>query len=350
MSAGDFSADYFDGHNSRRRPVLVEVAGDMLAIRGDGIFFDVPREKARVLPRLGETPLRIGLPGGGLLVALDFDKVDASLGVPRSRTLAHRLESHTLFVILALAAIVVGAWFAYRDGIPWASKRIAERIPVELEAQLADQGLESLDRFLFRKSTVPAWRRESLTREFTALAASAGAPPGARLEFRNGGFVGANALTLPGGLVVITDQLTKRMDDRRLAAILAHELGHVHHRHGMRLVLDNSLSAFLMMAVFGDVSAVASVAATVPTVFVNTGYSRDYEREADAYALRLLAQAGRSPRDFVDALDLLRPEGRAGEAPDRQGPRDPGYLSTHPDIEERMQAAEDMIETGRGPR
>lgn len=64
MSTGDFSADYFDGHTSRRRPVLVEVAGEMLAIRGDGVFVDVPREKANFLPRLGETPLRIGLPGG----------------------------------------------------------------------------------------------------------------------------------------------------------------------------------------------------------------------------------------------------------------------------------------------
>ncbi len=338
MIAG-FSADFFDGRTSRRRPVMVEVQGDLLAVRGEGVFLDVVREKAEVLPRLGSTPVRIAIPGGGLLVAGDFDAVDAELGVPPSRTLAHRLESHLLVVVLALAGIALAAWFAYAEGIPWASKRIAERIPVELEAQLANQALESLDRFLFRRSAVPDWRRESLAREFAALAERAGVPPGARLEFRDGGYIGANAITLPGGIVVVTDQLTMRMDDRRIAAILAHELGHVQHRHGTRLVLDNSLNAFIMMAVYGDVSAVAGVAATVPTVFVSTGYSRDYEREADAYALELLARAGRSPRDFVDALELLRPEERNCGAPEPCGEREPGYLSTHPGIEERIEAA-----------
>lgn len=350
MSAAAFSADYFDGRTSRRRPVLVEVAGGILAIRGDGVYVDVPRDKANVLARLGETPVRIDLPGGGLLVAVDFDAVDATLGVPRSRTLAHRLESHTLFVILALAGIVVGAWFAYRDGIPWASGKIAARIPVEIEAQLSTQALESLDSILFRPTALPGERRQALGEAFAKLVALANVPPGARLEFRDGGFVGPNALTLPGGVVVVTDQLAGLVDDRRLAAILAHELGHVRHRHGTRHLLNNSLHAFFAMAVFGDVSAVAGIAATVPTVFVNTGYSRDFEREADAFALDLLPRAGMNVQDFVLALDALRRMEHGDRESARRGAREFGYLSTHPDIEERLEAAEDAMRAGWAAR
>jgi len=346
MTGTDFSADYFDGHTSRRRVVIVSVASGFVAIRGEGVFVDLPREKASVLPRLGRTPVRIGLPGGGLLVANDFDAVEASLGVPRARTLAYRLESHLLFVVLALAAIVIGAWFAYRDGIPWASGRIAARIPAGIEAELSAQALESFDKFLFRPSAITAQRREALGVAFSRLAAKADVPPGVRLAFRNGGFVGPNALTLPGGVIVVTDQLANMMDDRRLAAILAHELGHVHHRHGTRHLLNNSLHALFAMAVFGDVSAVASLAALVPTVFLETGYSRDFEREADAFALELLPRAGMVVQDFVLALDTLRGLERKERDSDRGRARDFGYLSTHPDIEERLETAENAMRAG----
>jgi Zn-dependent protease with chaperone function len=342
VSAG-FAADFFDGRTSRRHAVQVGVDDGTLAIRGDGMSLDVPRAQADVHPRLGTTPVRIALPGGGLLVARDFEAVDSSLGVPRARTLAYRLESHLGFVLVALAGVVVGGWFTYHDGIPWASRKIAERISPEVETELSKEALASADALIFRPSLLSPEQRAQASREFSSLLARADVPRGTRLEFRDGRFFGANAFTLPGGVIIATDKLVALLDDRQLAAVLAHELGHVRYRHGTRHLLNNSIHALFAMAVFGDVSAVAGVAATVPTALMNTGYSRDFEREADSYAFRLLKRSERSPRDFASALEALRGDvlgpGENGK------PRTPenrfGYFATHPDTEERIKAAED---------
>ncbi|MGZ5088514.1 MAG: M48 family metallopeptidase, partial [Usitatibacter sp.] len=211
----------------------------------------------------------------------------------------------------------------------------AERIPPSMEEELSRQTLASADTFVFKPSKVDPARREAVNRDFASLRAVASVPGGTRLEFRDGEFLGPNALTFPGGVIVVTDKLVEIMDDDQVVAVLAHELGHVHHRHGTRHLLNNSMHALIAMAVFGDVSAVAGTAATVPTVLVNTAYSRDFEREADGYAFELLRRSGRSPLDFARALESLRAEiARLG------GPHiKAGYFSTHPDFGERIEAA-----------
>jgi Zn-dependent protease with chaperone function len=336
--SAEFTADFFDGRTSRRHAVVVGVHDDTLAIRGDDVAFNAPRSQASVHPRLGTAPVRIALPGGGLLVA-DFASVDSSLGVPRARTLAHRLESHAAVVVIALLGIVAGGWFAYSDGIPWAARKIAERIPPEVEAELSKEALASADSVIFHPSKLPEEARIAVNREFSSLVASADVPRGTRLELRDGQFLGANAFTLPGGVVVVTDKLVEILEPKEVGAVIAHELGHVHYRHGTRHLLDNSIHALFAMAVFGDVSAVAGLAATVPTVLMNTAYSRDFEREADSYAYQLLKSPGRSPRDFAAALESLRSSSQGERS--RAFQERYGYLSTHPDFEERIKAAED---------
>jgi Zn-dependent protease with chaperone function len=343
-----FDADYFDGRTSRRRPVRVEVSPGTLAIRGEDVAIDVAPGQASVHPRLGSTPARIALPDGGLLVTPDFPAVEAALRVPSRRTLAHRLESHPLAVVVAMLGIAIGGWFMYQDGIPWASARIAERIPPEIESQLATETLKSIDSFIFRPSRAAPQDKAAVAAEFARLLPAAGVPSGTRLEFRDGTIAGPNALALPGGVIVVTDQLIDILEVREVAAVLAHELGHVHHRHGLRHVLNNSLHAFVVMAVFGDASAMAGVASTVPTVFINTAYSRDFEREADAFAVQLLKSLNLSPLDFADALDSLQYSLTCEEGGKRAKTRDFGYLSTHPDAGERMLAAE--AAAGEGAR
>lgn len=127
-----------------------------------------------------------------------------------------------------------------------------------------------------------------------------------RLELRQGGGVGANALALPSGVIIVTDELVAlARHDEELTAVLAHEVGHVTNRHSMRLLLQSSATALLIATLTGDITSLTALAASIPTVLVQTGYSRQFEREADDYAYDYLAAAGIPPRRFGDSLTRL---------------------------------------------
>jgi Zn-dependent protease with chaperone function len=356
-----FHADYFDGRTSGRRRVEVVVAAGRAVIRGDGVEAEHAVADLRVQPRLGSTPHRIHLPDGGLLVTQD--PVEEVLEVPRSAGLAHRLESRMGFIAIALVGLVIALGLGHQYGVPWLAREVAFRIPPEMEAEIAREGMETLDRHVFKASVLPAARQAELRSTFTQLT-TAGVVP-ATIEFRDGGFLGANAFALPGGVVVITDQLVALLeDDGRIAAVLAHEVGHLEHRHGTRHILQDSISGLFLAAVLGDASAIGSLVATLPVVLSHTANSREFEREADTFAYGVMKKTGRSPRLLGEALALLEqhaqsrgedcpvplePEKPGGEAKKEEPPKKPrrsaaadlGYLSTHPPTEERIRAAEE---------
>ena len=148
-----FRADYFDGRSSRRRPVEVVVVAGRAVITGEEVALEHDLEELAVQPRVGRTPLRIVLPGGGLLVT--GDDIGAVLRIPRPEGIAHRLESHLRYVVGAMAGLVVVGVLGHQFGIPWLAREVAYRIPAELEADIATQGLKELDRFIFKPSTLP---------------------------------------------------------------------------------------------------------------------------------------------------------------------------------------------------
>src|SRR5690606_4047665 len=127
-----------------------------------------------------------------------------------------------------------------------------------------------------------------------------------RIEFRRGGDFGANALALPHGALVVTDELVFLLeDDRELLGVLAHEIGHVVHRHALRSVLQNSAVFVVIALVTGDVSSGAVLGGALPAFLLQRRFSRAFEREADAHALATLRAAKIPPQHFAEALERL---------------------------------------------
>lgn len=95
-----------------------------------------------------------------------------------------------------------------------------------------------------------------------------------------------NAVAVPGGGVGVTKGLLERMESERgLALVLAHELGHHQSRHCLkrlgRLLIVRAGFSF----VFGS-SGPSGVDSALS--LAESGYSRDQEREADRFGMRLV--------------------------------------------------------------
>ncbi|MEH6418277.1 M48 family metallopeptidase [Pseudomonas sp. CGJS7] len=147
-----------------------------------------------------------------------------------------------------------------------------------------------------------------------------------------------NAFALPGGKVgVNTGIFTVAKNQDQLAAVIAHEIGHVVSRHHDERITRQMSSQValnvlgsLMGARYGEGAASATSqlgGAALQTAFLLPG-SRTQESEADVVGQRLMAQAGYDPRQAVNLWQNMMSAG---------GSRPPQWLSTHPDPAARIQ-------------
>ncbi len=336
MTSG-FSIDgwFYPGGSSRRLSARLRWHGDGTVVidTDDG---DAVRCKARELdipPRVGDSARLIVLPGGSSFETRDNDAVDllAARSEPDAPPrIVHVLESRWPYVFVALLVIIAASYFAVAKAVPFAAEKASRAVPERILKQIGVETLKILDGSVFGPSRLGEGQQRRLRAYFGRMAAGArgGRGYGFNLQFRRGNAAGANAFALPDGTIVVTDELVEIASGREeVGAVLAHEMGHVVHRHGLRMVIQDSVVTVAVMLITGDVLSASSVAAALPAVLVRGGYSREFEREADVYAYRYMKEHGMDPASFISMLEKLeeRHRGAAG----------PGLLSTHPSYEQR---------------
>ena len=304
------SAMWFDGQTARRTRVALLVSDRSVQVMGASVEGDdasesaiahVPRDGVHVSERIGDTPYRLTFPGGGLAVTSDHAGVESAFGLSPSEHWLSRMERARWVVVAAMVGLAAALFFAYQTLIPMAADAVAQRIPREAERTLGTVALQGLDRWILKTSQLEANELSAVRELFVALADKAGLTGGVELQFRD---TAPNALALPGGTVVVTDGLVRlfKADERLLAGVIAHELGHVHHRHSLRHLLAGSASSLMVGALLGDVSGVSALVTSAPLILSTLYYTREAEMEADQYAFNLLKKSGRSPKDFADAM------------------------------------------------
>jgi len=335
------SAGYYDGRVSTRREVTLSLEGKNLRIIGPGIDASYPIGSIRATAGVGAIRRSIRLPGGGMCEVADtafLAEVERQQGKGRFTALLHRWERSIPLAVAALVLTVAVVVIFMRFGVPALARHAAFVLPVSAEASLGRESLATLDRFLFKPSRIAEGRRLELQALFREMTASMPGGSGYRLVFRESPAMGANALALPSGIIVMTDGMAKlAKNDDELAAVLAHELGHVRERHLLRHVLQNSVATLLMATVTGDILSVTSLSAALPTALIDAKFSRDFEREADDAACAYLRRKGIPVSHYIDILSRLQTQLDKKSKETVKGEETvKNYLSTHPATEERI--------------
>ena len=282
------------------------------------------------------------LADGASLQASDsaaFDAWRAQHG-PREGWVVRAQQQWRSTLVALVLLLVVGA-AGYRWGVPLAASGLVALVPAAADEAVGAQALESVQGRWLKPTQLPAQRQQDLRAAFAQMVAqawptggAAGQAPGYTLRFHAATpELGPNAFALPGGDIVITDELVALLEghDDTLLGVMAHELGHVQLRHGMHALAQFTLLSTATSIALGDFS---SVLAVLPAWLAQMGYSRDAEREADAVAVRLLQASGRSPAAMVVLFERLGQRGGAAEAAADRGP--PMAFASHPADAERV--------------
>jgi Zn-dependent protease with chaperone function len=137
----------------------------------------------------------------------------------------------------------------------------------------------------------------------------------------------ANAIALPGGKIYVFEGLlTKAENVDELAGVLAHELGHVKNRDGLRNLIYNGGTSFLIGLLFGDVTGSSAIIFASRELF-QASHSREAERTADQTTIDVMRKLGRSPKPMGEFL--LRVTGK-------EKGKGLALISSHPLSEDRL--------------
>ncbi len=338
-----FNASFFDGKSSRvhQVQVLLDEEAEQLSVRGAAAGEQrYPLADIKIAPRVGRTPRFIYLTDGASLETQDNEAVDnivPALPHGRFHLAQHHVESKLRWIILMLALTIAFGWATIEYGVPYFAKQVAFALPRNVDEQLGDGALATLDEYIFNPSSLGASDRTRLRDRFDQMVASSDLEADdVQLEFRASPVMGANALALPSGIIIMTDELVRMaVDDEEILAVLAHEIGHIRHRHSLRGVLQNSTVALMIAGITGDLASLTSISATIPTLMVQLKYSRGFELEADDDAVALMKEMNIEPTKLGDIL-LRMTDATSDETESEEGNDISDYLATHPGSDERM--------------
>ncbi len=284
--------------------------------------------------RLGNLPRRLSLPSGALFECDDNDAVDRLLSKRRPKDRSgyiSRLESSWRLAIAAIVmTVIAGAGFAF-FGVPYTADFLAQRTPREVDDIFGREALRTLDGVFLQPSALSEAEQAQIQAIF-ARAAREGArgEDGYRLLVRSSPIIGPNALALPDGTIILTDELwALREHDDEVLGVLMHETAHVDRRHSLQSLYQAAIVPAVIALVTGDPTQIAQMATILPGILMQSAYSRGLEQEADDDAAVILQRIGSDPAHLADMLERLQRE-VCGEEECA-----PSWIGTHPETASR---------------
>ena len=283
----------------------------------------------------GRAPRILTLDNGNKLV-IAADAFPKALDYQKWAGRIDRAERASLFTLIVASLVVLGlfAGIAY-----WSFPRIADKIahylPETLITKISDAALTQLDLLFLEDSQLSDSRKDNLTARYAELRALAGISADVPLLFRSSPLIGPNALALPGGPIILLDELEEiAPSDDGIAGVLAHELAHIALRHNRKhLAREGLFNLFSVM--IGDVAGLLQSSALLKTA-VFSGYSREFETEADLLARDYMRQANIDESAFDEMLRALYNSHCQDDCPDNDTHQASGWFDSHPSLSERL--------------
>ncbi len=295
----------YDGKSSKEHRVTIEFTfGRRVKIASHDI--DVALDEVVIESRLGNTPRVIEFPNGIRCKSQENDKIDQLLrdfNLNKSKT--YRIESSLTLTLASVLLTIAFVWFMLTSGANYSANFLANILPQSSLDEVSRVTFEQLEENFLEKSKLSHNQKRTIQAHFDRLTAKESRY---KLHFRSAPKMGANAFALPSGDIVLTDQLVALSRDnefRDILGVLAHEKGHVIEKHSLRMAIKTAIASVIVGYLTGDISIIAT---TIPTVLINSSYSREFEREADAHALKEMKKLGVSTLYMANLFEALAKE------------------------------------------
>jgi len=319
----DILGEFF--HAGSGRSVLgrlhIDADKDAFSLTADGDDYDGLLSELTIEPPLGQQPRKIYLPDGHMFQTDEREAMAAAL--PKSGwSIVAALEKfgpHLLPIAIATPFLAFGL---YRLLMPFFVNVALSLTPAAVVYQMDKSTMATLDRFVTKDSDLSEARRAELSAVFDELVQGGASgrsqrPPKYKLLFR-GGRMGPNAFALPGGTIVVTDDLVEMFpnDIDVLAGVLGHEIGHVEMEHSLKRVYRAVGVATMVTLMAGDAGPMVEDILLEGGALLSLSFSRHQETDSDNFAVDLMHEIGRDPEamaQFFEKMEAIQSFGRSGD-------------------------------------
>lgn len=327
----EIRARYYDGKTAAAHDVVLTYADGVLRLSASDLVADWPRDKIiRLDDRRDAEILRLGVstsPDERLLLdGVDVVRLNALAPELFDHRPARRAEYKLVAALVAGAALVGGGIFF---GVPMAAKPLASVTPLAMERNIGD-AVYAQAQLTFGQCTGSQAARADMLLNRIADRLERHATSEFDVDVQLVDSFMPNAFALPGGRVLITDELVAMAQDPdEIAGVIAHEIGHVEQRHVMQLIWRDMGFGILLDIMLGGSGVVQQIYLTSGQVF-QLRYSREAEEEADRRAIAMMSAAGWDPGAMGMLFERLAEE--MGEKEIAEADRERWeFLSSHPD-------------------
>ena len=243
----------------------------------------------------------------------------------------HKVERSWRWIALSFVMMLMIGFATIKWGIPYASYHIAMNLPETTLNKIGEQS-EDLIVEMTEDTKLSSARQQEII-QFYKNGVQTDHP--AKIIFREGGnTISANALAIPNGTIVLTDELIKlAKNDYEILGVLAHEQGHLDDRHSLQQALRGLGLSLIYVAVVGDASDLLS---GLPLAMVVSNYSQEFELQADQRAVKELKRQNISPQYMADFLTRLT------QSFD-QDVDESDFLQSHPSTQRRIERIQAQI-------
>ncbi len=266
---------------------------------------------------------------------------------PNSEGWLMSLDKFNLKTSAILLAILISIVIGYRYTFISVSSTIVYMFPYSWERQIGKATFDVLDKTLLKASKLPSQKIDLITQGAQNILNQADLPFKPEIKFMDSEIIGANALALPGGPIILTDDLVKLLkDDALILSVIAHEVAHVQERHSLQQIVEVVGLSSLAWLIFGLDEGVLEEIALVGVNMWSLKKSRDFEKESDIIALQLLEGASLNQESFLEAIKKLTDHFCLDSSPEKDDcfeDKQSNWFSTHPSGPERLKYLREII-------
>ena len=290
----------------------------------------------------------IFLENGSLFVTKEeLNAIDLKSLIPKTELILKNLDKFRLKSVIIILLTIIVLIIGYRFLFISFSSTLIYFFPYKWEQKIGEATYKTLSSTILEKSEIPEKRKTDLREKSQKVFKHSNLYKNPEIKFNKSNILGPNALALPGGPIVITDDLVKILkDDELILAVIAHEIAHIKERHSLQQIVEVAGLSSIAWMIFGLDESILEEIVFIGINVWSLKKNRDLEKDADLMAIKLLEKTGMSKKSFIQAIEKLSKYYCLKTKIEKSICMDEiksGRLSTHPTGAERLKYLNENI-------